>query len=177
MPKGKFPLCALLILTLLFEVCGETLLFRYYRGNIRASIRGQIEKGTYDKKDLRRFALSVSQNEVESLDWHNDHEFRLYGKMFDIVSRETKGDTLYLNCLVDKKETELIVAYENGIGSDHENDKNAIKRSKTDFSFYTFWSEPKSLKKPVTNSQNRKGQYHFSVISWVADPVKPPPKA
>ena len=72
---------------------------------IRKEIKRKIISGMHrEELILLTFTSKVS---LKSLHWEHEGEFEYNNKMYDIVERETSGDTLRYWCYSDKEETEL----------------------------------------------------------------------
>lgn len=59
-------------------------------------------------QDSHRQVLWVfSQEEVLNLHWEHEREFEYRGEMYDVIERESNGDSVFLLCFHDREETEL----------------------------------------------------------------------
>jgi hypothetical protein len=78
---------------------------QYQKVMVRKEVKHTIIHGI-DKADLvlLRFTEKESQTQLR---WERTKEFEFKGQMFDIVERETKGDTTYYWCWCDREETRL----------------------------------------------------------------------
>jgi len=56
--------------------------------------------------DLVLFKLTQAEANKQ-LNWEHEKEFEYQGEMYDVVKKETDGDTLFFYCWWDKKETKL----------------------------------------------------------------------
>ena len=52
------------------------------------------------------------KKEIGNIEWEDEHEFRLKGEMYDVVDKYYKNDKLIVRCIQDKKEKELLEAYQ-----------------------------------------------------------------
>ena len=43
--------------------------------------------------------------------WEKNDEFDLDGHLYDVIKKEKRGDSLYIRCISDEKETELLKRY------------------------------------------------------------------
>jgi hypothetical protein len=76
--------------------------------HVRSEMRVNMRKGLH-AEDLTRF--SFSQKEAAALEWEDETEFRLNGKMYDVVSSESKNGQLLIVCIPDSREEKLLSAY------------------------------------------------------------------
>lgn len=51
--------------------------------------------------------LAFGPREWNEIHWEHEWEFEYLGQMYDVVERQTKGDTTILTCLWDQEETRL----------------------------------------------------------------------
>jgi len=49
---------------------------------------------------------------TEGPDWEDDNEFSLRGKMYDVIEKREENGELFVRCITDEKETELIKKYQ-----------------------------------------------------------------
>ena len=102
----KLPGAIVLILILIFHFSGGNLLFHIQRQRIRKEIKTRIKQGV-PKSEMRVFTFSLKGGDLKNLQWHEDHEFRYEGHMYDIVHRKTVGDSITFYCINDDQETTL----------------------------------------------------------------------
>jgi hypothetical protein len=95
----------LILLVLLTGVGGYFVFFKAEQFALRCEMKERI-KSSLPESQLQHFAFS--KQKTSSLDWERrGKEFRLNGKMYDVVRTEAKGDTIHFYCLRDDKETKL----------------------------------------------------------------------
>jgi len=61
-------------------------------------------------KDVIEF--SFDNNELDQLEWENDHEFRYNDEMYDVIEKRIESGKLSVRCIADKKETQLLTEYQ-----------------------------------------------------------------
>lgn len=49
---------------------------------------------------------------TESPEWEDDNEFSLDGKMYDVIEKREENGKLYVRCISDEREMELIKKYQ-----------------------------------------------------------------
>ena len=82
------------------------LIWHVQRGQVRHTIKQRIKAGVPEEE---RVTFRFSADQLRDLDWEEiDREFRLDGRMFDVVARRDLGKgTIELSCIDDKQETLL----------------------------------------------------------------------
>lgn len=100
----------------------------------KAEAHNFIQKldGGVDAEQL--FWMSFTKVESETkLKWKHEHEFMYDGKMFDIVDRYTRNDSMFYKVYEDTKETKLnkrisrMNAFLLGVDTEGAKDKNKLK--------------------------------------------------
>ena len=76
---------------------------------IRKEVKHQLIAGL-DDSALTHF--SFTEDELASLEWKHEKEFKFEGYMYDIVKRQIKGDQYHFWCWKDDKETALYQQFE-----------------------------------------------------------------
>jgi hypothetical protein len=78
----------------------------------------QVEKASLKREIKWKMIGGLDQNELvllkfskeetkEKLQWEHSKEFEYNGQMYDVVSKEIRGDTIYYRCWWDHEETAL----------------------------------------------------------------------
>ena len=81
------------------------------RAKIRYEVREKIAEKSHEDQastTVLKIPLSWIEQGHPELIWTEDDEFRYYGEMYDILSQEQRGDTIWYTCFHDKAETELM---------------------------------------------------------------------
>jgi hypothetical protein len=94
-----------LLLVLLSPVIFTAWVVHARKRAIRKEVKQTMIAGL-NKSDLARLTFSKAEVEQE-LEWEHDHEFEYRGKMYDVVERQTKGDSITFWCWEDREETHL----------------------------------------------------------------------
>lgn len=94
-------------------LCGSGFYVAWYLSlqSIRDSQRALILSAGFDNNRIIKFAFSKSDLKTNlDLVFDDDdgeNEFEYKQQMFDVISKESKGDTVYLACISDKDEDHL----------------------------------------------------------------------
>lgn len=98
---------------LLFHAELPLLIFKSFEYKYKKEIKQLIKSGV-PEKDLIKFAFhkSVITNGTKDLKWIKKNEFRLKNEMYDIVSAEIRGDSVFYKCIHDFKESELFANFD-----------------------------------------------------------------
>lgn len=96
---------ALLFISLFaFQLGGWIIPFHLRQCHIRHEIKQRIKKGVA-QNDL--ISIQASPGNLEKMEWKDEHEFRLDGEMYDIVSTGISDGQLVYQCINDKQEQKL----------------------------------------------------------------------
>ena len=75
--------------------------------------------------------LKFSKEEAEKqLRWEHSKEFEYEGQMYDVVSKEIKGDTIYYRCWWDHEETALNKKLQELVAQTFDKDKDKQRTQK-----------------------------------------------
>lgn len=67
-------------------------------------------KNAKQHKDVVEF--SFSNEELKNSSWENDHEFSYHNEMYDVIEKKTVGEHLFVRCISDDRETQLVKDYQ-----------------------------------------------------------------
>jgi len=89
----------------------QLFVFKIFQTKYRGEIIEVIEEGVENNNlTLFRFSKDNFNKGLTRLDWIEENEFRSGNKMYDVVNKEFKGDSVYLYCIHDDNESELYAA-------------------------------------------------------------------
>jgi len=96
-------------------------MFELFQVHNRAEIATMITRGIPSHKQIiLGFDRQELISSVTGLRWIDENEFRYQGRMYDIINKEEKGDSVYLYCIDDSTESELYAVLEKIIENDSE---------------------------------------------------------
>lgn len=75
----------------------------YEKGRARRHMIEVMHKAKHEH--ISEFAFNMY--EYESLHWEHDSEFTLKGEMYDVIKKEFRNDSVFMQCIHDKKETSI----------------------------------------------------------------------
>ncbi len=78
---------------------------QYEKSAVRREIKGKMIAGM-DREELVLLKFTKEETETK-LRWEHSKEFEYNGQMYDIVSKEIKGDSIFFHCWWDYVETDL----------------------------------------------------------------------
>ncbi|MGZ5244703.1 MAG: hypothetical protein ACXWD4_12340 [Bacteroidia bacterium] len=110
------PAC-LFMAILLYSNCGYFAVYSGMQYAVKKEVKRKL-KLSVPKNELHLLKIAKQvENEanVKVFQRIHDGEFRYYGEMYDIVYRETKGDTTYYHCIHDKEEEVLFAGLSQAI--------------------------------------------------------------
>ena len=125
---AKRAISLIMLALLLVQPLGPLLLFSVQRQQAKREIKQRL-KAAAKEEDLIRLTIPLALERGSNTRFLriDDREFRLDGKMYDIIRQEVRGDTTYYVCIEDVKETVLFAGLEALIRNDinHEGQKKA----------------------------------------------------
>ncbi len=99
----------LLLMALMFDISGHIIIFK----KLQKDIHRKIKRAVFEQIPFSQ--LEVIENELgdsnPTIIWIHSKEFKLNGKMYDILKRDTVGNIENLYCVWDKDEENLITKY------------------------------------------------------------------
>lgn len=78
--------------------------------SVRYSQRAIISNSVFNKDKVIEFVISLNdtkKNTGFTYEDEDENEFEYKGQMYDIISKKTSGDSIYINCISDKEEDHL----------------------------------------------------------------------
>ncbi len=128
------------------------------------------------KEDLVFFEFS--EEELESLEWEHQSEFKYLGNMYDIVHRKKKGKSIQLWCYQDDFEKELKEKITRFFAFGFEDDlqKNEKQKKLTHFFKGLFYHHTDLSLEYNTYSIVLNHTYTMALIHSDVSPPHPPPK-
>ena len=102
----------LLLFCLLFNVVGYYIVFHICRAEIKDEMKKTLRQNIHNQ-DQEIFCFSLNDKAaISKLEWEDDQEFRLDGKMYDVIEKKIEDGKLIIRCISDEKETELVKKFE-----------------------------------------------------------------
>jgi hypothetical protein len=98
---------------------GHQLVFELAKWDAKTTIAQNIKTNKYQ-------GVVEKISETSLMSWEEkDHEFELYGQMYDVVKKEVKGQKVIYYAINDSKESNLLEVYNQA--QHHNNSKLALK--------------------------------------------------
>jgi hypothetical protein len=98
-----------LLALLLLQSTGPLVVFSLQRLQIRREVRERLLDRADDAAlDLVPVPVALERAGDGRFRWMEEKEFRLDGRMYDVVRAERRGDTTWYRCVEDRKETALL---------------------------------------------------------------------
>jgi hypothetical protein len=161
---------------LLFTLIGHHIIFHIQQLGIKAEMKKMV-RSTLSREEEQVFSFSVNDKTIAKPEWENENEFRLDGKMYDVIEKKIENGEMVIRCVSDDKETDLIKRYEK-INSDAGNSsksKTALLIKLISTPYVTLLNS----ELPVNNNQpSQKPSLVLHIISKDrSDVLTPPPQA
>ena len=166
-----------LLLIILVQVIGYYFAFRLRQVEVRREVYSYLKSHTSDK-NLTHFQLRLINGQFtdERFSWENENEFEFAGKMYDVIERTVTGNNVVLHCLEDKKETELVKAFEETQRSQTQQSKNRTASLLQILSIMYLPVQVESVSPDSISAQHIFISYSSSVIERATDILTPPPQ-
>jgi hypothetical protein len=104
------------------------LYLHFEKAALKREIKWKMVAGI-DQNEL--VLLKFSKEEAEKqLRWEHSNEFEYEGQMYDVVSKEIKGDTIYYRCWWDHEETALNKKLQELVAQTFDKDKDKQRTQK-----------------------------------------------
>jgi hypothetical protein len=102
----------ILLISLSLHVTGYHFLFHLRQWEIKATIKKRVRRNL-DAESTEQFVFSIHPVQGdEQPEWEGDDEFRYQGEMYDIIEKKIVDGKIYVRCISDKEETQLIRNYQ-----------------------------------------------------------------
>jgi hypothetical protein len=168
----------ILLLGCLFTCTGGYwLVAQYQQYGIKKEMRAKI-KETLTESETEKFVFTLNNNVVteESFYWENDQEFHYQDKMYDVIEKKTLSNKLYITCINDYKEKQLINKYNEIAKKQNEKPAKSFNVFQlmpglffSQFSTFSF-DEPAAANVPPVDG------YKFSYHNHCKEITTPPPQ-
>ncbi|MDX2002745.1 MAG: hypothetical protein SFW35_09955 [Chitinophagales bacterium] len=159
----------LLISIFIFNEVGHLCIFLFERMAVRKEVKHSMLDALDNGKLL---AFSFSKQQLADLDWEDEHEFRLQGKMYDVVRREIKDGLVTLYCYSDDQETQLLAGLEKEVEKRMAQAMDLEKLKKQ--SIYHF-VKLADYSAPIFCGRDKFGNFSFIYTSPILQRPGPPP--
>ncbi|MDH7515608.1 MAG: hypothetical protein QHI48_07030 [Bacteroidota bacterium] len=168
-----------LLALILLQPAGHFILFECLRYQVRREVAQRIFTG------LDSSALAVVPIPVElekgrgnRFHWVEEGEFRLDGRMYDVVCFERRGDTTWYFCIEDEKETRLLTLLEADIRREMRGGEGRLQRIASLLRLCTslFLPSPQFLQAILPPGSLATAEQSFSRSRHRPKPPSPPPK-
>ena len=168
-----------LLASLTFYITGYHFYFYLRQWQIKTAVKKQLR---YDAihENSEQFVFSLTEKKGEAKpEWEGDDEFRLNGEMYDVLEKRIENGKIFVRCISDKKETELIKKYEDISKNDFggSSKTGTILLLKLIHNFYVTGYGSVYENTPDQSGQPFRDNYQYSLSSTIADVLTPPPQS
>lgn len=115
-------------------ILGSYISFNFRKNELKKELKRKIKKGILDS-ELISIVLTPEIVHSKSFSWHNSHEFKLNGKMYDIINTSKKGEQIVCKVICDDEESALFAQLESDLKDAFSNDP--VQKS-NGYKFYSF---------------------------------------
>lgn len=152
---------------------------QFEKSALRREIKWKMIAGM-DKEELVLLKFTKKETQTK-LRWEHSKEFEHNGQMYDIVSKEIKGDSIFYRCWWDHEETALNKKLQKLVASSFDNDEDKQRNQKElNLYFKTFFCvellDWQSSTSEISAGIYRDLIYFDNFSSIRISPPTPPPK-
>lgn len=102
----------LLLGCLCLNITGYHVIFQLRKSALKLAMKRMLRRQTKSQDELVfNFPLYGNHN-TEMPEWEEEDEFRLKGKMYDVIEKKIENGRWVVRCISDERETELIEKYQ-----------------------------------------------------------------
>ncbi|OAD90108.1 hypothetical protein A7A78_07780 [Aequorivita soesokkakensis] len=153
---------------------------QFEKSAIRREIKGKMI-AYMDPEELVLLKFTKEETETK-LRWEHSKEFEYNGQMYDIVSSEIKGDSIFYRCWWDYEETELNKKLKKMVALAFNQDEENRETQEIFYSYLWSFFCTDLFDWKATPSQNTEIVYqdamHLNIFNAIKlSPPTPPPKA
>lgn len=95
----------LLVMLILSQGAGMFFLLKLQQSAARMDMKERLKRGV-DDSELTHFVFH--RNTPKEVSWVHEREFMYGGEMYDVVRQASKGDSVFIACVHDHRETKLV---------------------------------------------------------------------
>ena len=163
-----------------FQTAGFLIVFELQKYSIRKEIKSMIKQGL-PEEDLVVFRIAEEEQNafLKNFLFFDKNEFRLEGKMYDVLRVEMEANFIYYYCVSDEKESLLFANLDSSVRKsldDSPSNQNQLRNFNTFISSLYYPQGTNIIFKNFSIGKNM-SHYFFSVQSWKNSPSTLPPKS
>jgi hypothetical protein len=162
---------------MLFQPAGYLFIFKIQQCVFREEIKQQIKAGVPEEDlVLLKIARTLEAKPDPAFRRIHEGEFRYNGEMYDIIRRETHGDTTWYYCLSDEKETQLFANLDDLVKRQNTEQQQQLARL-LHLIGSLFFDSRDEVHLVYSAEEIELPNYLFSLKTWADTPPTPPPEA
>lgn len=166
-----------LLLVFALPIIGTYGWLSYRKTTVKLAAEKYLQQGV-QREELVRLAFHSLAAETE-LRWEHPGEFEFGGRMYDVVEKTTRGDSLILVCWWDREETrvnkELASLGDQETDRDDKHKDNRDRRTRQFLPLYLIQQNSQKTGAPGVMGKPLL-YYTFSYSAPIPDPPTPPPR-
>jgi len=170
-------LSILILLIATWQIVGFFTYFEWEHYHMRKDIKHAL-KHSVPQNQLKEF--DFTNKEIKNLTWIKSHEFKLNGRLYDVIKKMPTKNGFHFKCIDDHQETALFQKLEESTAVNLNNStsssplKHWLKLQKTPIVVNLMRVKP--ILCSITNIENCNFNYHFSIKGISQIPAYLPPK-
>lgn len=98
----------LLLIVFTYSFLGAGFVYNVWLLSVKQQVKHKLETEFEDEPTIVKVPAGWEESPPEQFEWHEEHEFRYRGQMYDVIKKERRGNQIWYYCHWDKAETKLL---------------------------------------------------------------------
>ncbi|MDZ7693923.1 MAG: hypothetical protein U5K69_22850 [Balneolaceae bacterium] len=98
----------LLLIVFTYSFLGAGFVYNIWLYSIKKEVKQKLKKELPEESAIIKVPASWEESPPKQFEWHEEHEFRYRGQMYDVIKKERYGNQIWYYCHWDKAETKLL---------------------------------------------------------------------
>lgn len=98
----------ILLFVFTYSFLGAGFVYNVWLLSIKQQVKSSLKAEFQEESTIIKVPASWEEDPPKQFQWHEEHEFRYRGQMYDVIRKERHGDQVWFYCYWDKAETELL---------------------------------------------------------------------
>lgn len=98
----------ILLFVFTYSFLGAGFVYNVWLLSIKQQVKNNLETEFEEEATLIKVPARWEQHPPKHFQWHEEHEFRYRGQMYDVIRKEHHGNQIWYYCYWDKAETKLL---------------------------------------------------------------------
>lgn len=104
----KRAVAILMLLVLSYQFFGAGFVYHVWLYSVKHQVKENLEHDPPGEQTLLKLPAAWEEDPPDDFTWHEEHEFRYRGQMYDVMRTERHGDQIWYYVHHDRAETRLL---------------------------------------------------------------------